>query len=431
MKETGLNTRYQLQARFSNRNLQVYPGSLQAQMIMRSAPLEEPRRKVYLAANGSSPERIELLEAMLRARAYLAQVLGHDSFSRLTLSDKMAKSPGSSYFHLAQHIIDACVLLENVMSFLDALMDHTRPFARSALKTLSTRKQAHLNTASLPVVQAWDRDYYCPPEAPAPPIPLPPLTLGTVFMGLSRLFKNIYGVTLRPADVAPGEVWHHDVRKLEVVDEDAGVIGWVYADLFARRGKASGAAHYTVRCSRRVDDDDVAGDAVHGGLPPDHVSSNFGNASRRRVRGQDGEFQLPIVVVLCEFAPPSLIKGGTILEWHDVTTLFHEMGHVMHCICSNYLHSRHADHLFSNDRTHGVPERVRNPLCDRRRRAAFDPHGALPPVAAGLIPLLNPRHNRTSCRQPPRRPVPVHRHTLANPPRDARPGLPLALRPGR
>lgn len=94
MKDSGLSTRYQLQARFSNRNLQVYPGSLQAQTIMRSAPLEEPRRKVYLAANGSSPERIELLEAMLRARAYLAQVLGHDSYSRLTLSDKMAKSPG-------------------------------------------------------------------------------------------------------------------------------------------------------------------------------------------------------------------------------------------------------------------------------------------------------------------------------------------------
>nr|ALK27862.1 mitochondrial intermediate peptidase 1 [Limonomyces culmigenus] len=312
MKNTGLNTRYQLQARFSNRDLQVYPGSLQAQMIMRSAPLEEPRRKVYQATNASSPERIELLEAMLRARAYLARVLGHDSFSRLTLADKMAKSP------------------ENVMSFLDALMDHTRPHARSALKTLSMRKQSHLNTSSLPVIQAWDRDYYCPPEAPAPPIPLPPLTLGTVFMGLSRLFKNLYGITFRPADVAPGEVWHSDVRKLEVVDEDAGVIGWVYADLFARRGKASGAAHYTVRCSRRVDDDDVVGDAAHGGHVMDQTLSEFGHASRRRVHGQAGLFQLPIVVVLCEFSRPSLTKGATTLDWHEVTTLFHEMGHVMH-----------------------------------------------------------------------------------------------------
>jgi intermediate peptidase len=96
MKDKGINTRYQLQARFSNRDLQVYPGSLQAQMIMRSAPMEEPRRKVYEATNASSPERIELLEGMLRARAYLARVLGHDSFARLTLSDKMAKSPGQS-----------------------------------------------------------------------------------------------------------------------------------------------------------------------------------------------------------------------------------------------------------------------------------------------------------------------------------------------
>jgi intermediate peptidase len=219
---------------------------------------------------------------------------------------------------------------ENVMSFLDTLLDHTKPYARSALHTLSARKQAHLNTPPSPVIQAWDRDYYCPPEAPAPPIPLPPLTLGTVFMGLSRLFKHIYGVTLRVADVAPGEVWHPDVRKLEVVDEAHGIIGWVYADLFARRGKASGAAHYTVRCSRRVDHDDTSGDLVDPSMPHDDAIANFGQASRRRI-GNDGVFQLPIVVVLCEFSRPSLSKGATVLEWQDVLTLFHEMGHVMHC----------------------------------------------------------------------------------------------------
>ena len=80
-------------------------------------------------------------------------------------------------------------------------------------------------------------------------------------MALSRLFKHLYGITLRPADTLPGEVWHPDVRKLEVIDEDAGLIGWIYADLFARAGKASGAAHYTVRCSRRTDDDDELSDA--------------------------------------------------------------------------------------------------------------------------------------------------------------------------
>ncbi|EPT01518.1 hypothetical protein FOMPIDRAFT_1029754 [Fomitopsis schrenkii] len=315
LKDMGMGARLRLQAQVTKRDLLVYPGSLQAQMIMRAAPAEEPRRKVYMAANTSSPEQIEVLERLLRARGELARLVGKESFAHMTLGDKMAKSP------------------ENVQRFLDALLDHTRPHARNALRTLSLRKQAHLNTPPLPTIQAWDRDYYCPPEPPAPPVLLPPLTLGTVFMGLSRLFQNIYGISLRLAEVTPGEVWHSDVRKLEVVDEDTGVLGWIYADLFARRGKPSGAAHYTVRCSRRVDDDDVEGDLAFADMDDEHViqmSRVFESAHRRQFPGQEGMFQLPVVVLLCEFARPTIGRGPTVLEWHEVMTLFHEMGHAMH-----------------------------------------------------------------------------------------------------
>ncbi|CCM03140.1 uncharacterized protein FIBRA_05262 [Fibroporia radiculosa] len=315
LKDMGLGARLRLQAQVTNRDLHVYPGSLQAQMIMRSAPEEGPRKKVYLAANASTRDQIDTLEKLLRARGELARLVGKSSFAHMTLSDKMAKSP------------------ENVQRFLDALMDHTRPYARSALRTLSMRKQAHLRTPPYPIIQAWDRDYYCPPEPPAPPVSLPPLTLGTVFMGLSRLFQNLYGVSLRLASLAPGEVWHNDVRKLEVVDEESGVLGWIYADLFARRGKPGGAAHYTVRCSRRVDDDDVEGDFLQA---DEHdralveVSREFEFAPRRRFPGQEGTFQLPLVVLLCGFTRPTIGRGPTILDWHEVMTLFHEMGHAMH-----------------------------------------------------------------------------------------------------
>lgn len=222
--------------------------------------------------------------------------------------------------------------LENVRHFLDALMEHTRPSACSALRSLSLRKQAHLKTKCEPTIQAWDRDYYFPPEAPTPPIPLPPLTLGTVFMGLSRLFTHLYGISLRPANVTSGEVWHNDVHKLEVVDEDAGVLGWIYADLFARMGKSCGAAHYTVRCSRRTDDDDEAHDPVFPGAGElTALSHTFEGVKRHKIKGEDGIFQLPLVVLLCEFARPTISRGPTVLEWHDVLTLFHEMGHAMHC----------------------------------------------------------------------------------------------------
>ncbi|RDX51052.1 mitochondrial intermediate peptidase [Lentinus brumalis] len=315
LEDLGMGARLRLQAQVTKRDLLVYPGSLQAQMIMRSAPAEEPRRKVYMAANSSTPEQIELLERLLRSRAELARLVGKESYAHMTLSDKMAKSP------------------ENVQHFLNTLADHTRPYARRALRTLSMRKQAHLNTPSFPTIQAWDRDYYCPPEPPAPPISLPPLTLGTVFMALSRLFQALYGVSLRLAETSSGEVWHTDVRKLEVVDEDRGVLGWIYADLFARGGKPGGAAHYTVRCSRRTDDDDSQGDFKYADERDRaivRVSQEFEASKHFRIPGQDVTFQLPVIVLLCEFARPTMGRGATVLEWHEVLTLFHEMGHAMH-----------------------------------------------------------------------------------------------------
>jgi len=151
-------------------------------------------------------------------------------------------------------------------------------------------------------------------------------------MGLSRLFQHLYGISLRPTDTTSGEVWHSDVHKLEVVDEEKGIIGWIYTDLFARRGKASGAAHYTVRCSRRTDDDDEVADSVPEGAEL-HIreSQEFEAVKRHRLPGQDGIYQLPLVVLLCEFVRPTLTRGPTVLEWHEVLTLFHEMGHAMHC----------------------------------------------------------------------------------------------------
>lgn len=95
LKDLGMGARLRLQAQVTKRDLLVYPGSLQAQMIMRSAPAEEPRRKVYLAANSSSSDQIELLERLLRARGEIARLVGKESFAHMTLTDKMAKCPGT------------------------------------------------------------------------------------------------------------------------------------------------------------------------------------------------------------------------------------------------------------------------------------------------------------------------------------------------
>ena len=91
-----MGVRLQLQAQFTQRDLHVYPGSLQAQMIMRSAPAEEARRRIYIASHSSTPEQIELLERMLSTRARLARLVGRESFAAMALDDKMAKNPSKS-----------------------------------------------------------------------------------------------------------------------------------------------------------------------------------------------------------------------------------------------------------------------------------------------------------------------------------------------
>ena len=97
LKDRGMGIRLFNQAFWTRRDLQVYPGSMQAQMIMRSAPSEEPRRKVYVASNSSTQEELYLLERLLKKRAELARLVGSQSFAHMELIGKMAKSPGMGY----------------------------------------------------------------------------------------------------------------------------------------------------------------------------------------------------------------------------------------------------------------------------------------------------------------------------------------------
>ncbi|KAH9898220.1 mitochondrial intermediate peptidase [Cubamyces lactineus] len=363
VKDLGMGARLRLQAQVTKRDLLVYPGSLQAQMIMRSAPAEEPRRKVYMATNSSTPAQIDLLERLLRTRGELASLVGQESYAHMTLTDKMAKSP------------------ENVRHFLDALMTHTRPYARRALRALSMRKQAHQQTSSFPVIQPWDRDYYCPPEPPAPPVSLPPLTLGTVFMALSRLFQALYGITLRLSESCPGEVWHTDVRKLEVVDEERGVLGWIYADLFSRAGKPGGAAHYTVRCSRRTDDDDGEADlkaSSDSDRAAIQMSRDFDAEKHIRLPSLGQTFQLPVVVLLCEFQRPTAVHRPALLEWHEVLTLFHEMGHALHSMIGRTEYQNVSGTRCATDFVELPSILMEHFLTSPVVLGLFDPQGSLP-----------------------------------------------------
>ncbi|WWD15863.1 mitochondrial intermediate peptidase 1 [Kwoniella shandongensis] len=303
----------------------VVPGSWEAQMIGRYAREGEARRLVYVGGMRKDEERIEVLEAMLKERAELANVLGKETWADVVLTDKMAKTP------------------QNVLGFLNSLAQHHRPSAAADIATLQRLKGTTLtgnyygpdqaSTAHLPRLHAWDRDFYAEKYMAtlAPTSSLPPITpyfsTGTAMAGLSKIFSNLYGISFKPVAVSPGEVWHSSVRRLDVVDENEGTIGVIYCDLFSRAGKPPSAAHYTVRCSRRVDDDDSAGDGM-----PEGWDARFGpglEVEGERLKGREGRYQLPIVVLTTDFG--SVEKGRpALLSWNDLETLFHEMGHAIH-----------------------------------------------------------------------------------------------------
>ena len=297
------------------------------QTLLKFAPDERARKVAFRAANYGSQAQVQRLERLLKARAELATLTGAGSYSEMALGDKMAKEP------------------QNVEEFLRALTKHHRPRASQDLDKLRRLKHTASTTLNgktsssmfnpsptLPDFAPWDRDMYTEQHFRSPSLrsiqPLSPyLSLGSVFAGLSRLFSALYGIRFRASMVAPGEVWSEgpgDVMKVEVLDEREGargtngsaegLIGTIYADLWSREGKPGGAAHYTVRCSRRVDKDDEAGDFAHGRAedgrmlqPSDLGGSGYGNPLQTPTfeqRERPGRYQLPVVVLMCDFAAP-------------------------------------------------------------------------------------------------------------------------------
>lgn len=285
-----------------------------AQMILRRSPNEHARRIVYESSYRRDQKRVDVLEALLSKRGELARVLDKDSWSEVALGDKMAKTP------------------ENVMGFLNSLAEHHRTATSTDVGLLAALKQRDVGSNA---IFAWDRDYYSErymaqlaPGSRLYPVS-PYFSAGTIIQGLSRLFKRLYGIRFEPCEMRPGESWHPDVRKLNVIDEEEGLIGVIFFDLFARPGKPAHAAHYTVRCSRRIDDDDPDGD-----LLPDDWDWSVGMTGVEdhagvEVRGRPGRYQLPLVVLTTDFAPPA--ESPSLLSWPEVETLFHEMGHAIHC----------------------------------------------------------------------------------------------------
>ncbi|SPO00952.1 related to mitochondrial intermediate peptidase precursor [Cephalotrichum gorgonifer] len=294
---------------------------------VRKAKDEDTRKALYLASHTASRRTVALLEEMLRLRMEVASLTRFESYAHQHLQDRMmAKSPAA------------------VMHFLKALQKNNAPVVLQELADLAAAKRNLLGSQDAEI-HAWDSEF-CKNsvrqsmkrelgDASVQSAQLSNyFSVGTVIKGLSILYSRLYGIRFVPRETSPGEVWHPEVQRLDVVSEKGNLVAVLYCDLFARAGKSPNPAHYTVRCSRDILDDEIA-EAVEDthlqGAAIFETPEAAANDGMEAVR-EDGVLkQLPTIVLVCDFAPPAG-HMPSVLSVRNVETLFHEMGHAVHSI---------------------------------------------------------------------------------------------------
>ncbi|ORX65264.1 zincin [Anaeromyces robustus] len=340
-----------------------------AQQILQTVENEEIRKKIYLELNSSSNEQIQILEEMLFLRGDLANLLGFSSYTEMNIKDKMAKNQ------------------DNVLNFLKNMSKIYKPLALKEIKELLKLKKKH-ETKPQSIFKKtefypWDYQYYTnihknenynkeelSNRKRLYGSLLSYFSVGTIIDGLSNLYSHLYGISFQPStSISKSELWHNDVRKLDVIHETEGKIGTIYCDFFTRPNpsferKYENAAHFTIQCARRVDFDQYdlemnenlrVVEALKSTSTPEQQQqeSVMMKQIQQPVKYFEGKgtYQLPIVVIVTNFERPlseyhnyqqsnnkddhyndHTVSKPSFLTWSEMETLFHEMGHAVHSI---------------------------------------------------------------------------------------------------
>ncbi|TID30404.1 hypothetical protein CANINC_001005 [Pichia inconspicua] len=281
--------------------------------LIRSCPNSLIREKVWTALHSVPDEQIQLLTNLLRCREILAKLMGCQSYSEYALADKMARTP------------------ENVLSLLQGLIKDLQSDVIKELRNLyKFMPNAEQNASDEKVVKSikpWDREYlltkYMLSQKSTQSEDITEyFSLGTVVSGLSKLFQSIYGIELVPQRIDSGEVWSNEVRRFDAISDNDGKVGIMYLDLLQRSGKTPHPAHFTVVCSRQIDENEL------------NESDKFNLRTYPSTKNvetiiyDNKIYQLPVISLVCNYNTNS--AGIICLTLDQVATLFHEMGHAMH-----------------------------------------------------------------------------------------------------
>lgn len=255
--------------------------------VMTYADNRELRAQMYEAYSTRASERgpnagtwdnSQVINETLQLKYEIARMLGFATYSERSLAKKMAQTP------------------DQVMRFLDELVVKVRPQALQEFDALQSFAKEHYAMEQL---EPWDVGYYSEKlkqqrysisdEELRPYFPQ-----ARVVSGLFEVLKRVFGMDVKQRDGV--DVWHESVTFYDIFDGNGVLRGSFYLDLYAREHKRGGAWMNSF-CGRRIK--------------------------------QDGELQIPVAYLTCNFNKP--VGNKPALFTHDeVVTLFHEFGHGIH-----------------------------------------------------------------------------------------------------
>jgi len=234
------------------------------------------RRLRYEWKNRAYPDNMAVLDKLIAKRYELARLLGYPEWADYVTADKMIGTA------------------QSVAQFIERLGTLTRAQADREYQVYLKRKQEDHPKAT--AVELWDsryyerlireRDYNFNAEVARDYFPF-----AAVKQGVLGVTSKIFGITYKR--VANAAVWDPSVEAYEIW-ENGKMIGRFFLDLHPRPGKFNHAAQFPIRTG-------VAG------------------------------VQIPEGALVCNFAGGVAGEPG-LMEHDDVTTFFHEFGHLLHAI---------------------------------------------------------------------------------------------------
>ncbi|KAJ2657048.1 metalloendopeptidase [Coemansia sp. RSA 1199] len=257
--------------------------------VMMKATSEATRRRMLYAEETRCPENIPLLQEAVKLRLEVAQLLGYRTHAEYKLELSMAKDP------------------EAVLAFEKDLRQRLDVLADKEIKEIEALKRADKKAAGEKYdgLFSWDFRYYSNmvkerkhninDDEVKEYFPMKEVT-----RGILEIYQTMLG--LRFVKVEDAAVWHPEVELYEVWEADGKQFtGHFYLDLFPRADKYNHAAVWPIR--------------------PGFVRA-------------DGTHEFPVAAMVANFPKPTASKPA-LLKHSDAVTLLHELGHVLHSICSS------------------------------------------------------------------------------------------------